>query len=483
MQTDGKIKNEQYNNDDFLDLGELFYDYVRCVKKYWLQFVLVVIMAVSVTVTYMNWNYEPSYASKITYAVNKTGDAGVNAYIAKSLSGAVPAITATSDFKADLLKEVAQDSVNYNYVISSSYTEGSNLFSISISSNNYKNANIVLHAMETVYPVWASKSNGTVELQVVDKSEASATPANPYSIIKSMLSGLVLGAVICFVLATWYVLTVKTVRKESDMKKITGKGCFSQIPEVKIKKRAKSKKEQLLISKKRIDWGFKQSILALQSRIEKQMVQNESQVLLVTSTLPLEGKSLIAANLALTFAKRDKKVLLIDGDLRNPSVEKTLGFEENNKGLIDFFNDRVMDGIIASKEGVNIIGAGTKRGDITKNISELRMQELMKYLRDKYEYIIIDTPPSHLFTDAAILEKYADCVLYVVRYDMAEMEEIKDGIAPFIRNEKLLGYCMNRTQGGFSTYGKYGYSKYGRYGSYKKYIDLDETSMNTEESL
>ena len=107
----------------------------------------------------------------------------------------------------------------------------------------------------------------------------------------------------------------------------------------------------------------------------------------------------------------------------------------------------------------------------------------MKYLRDKYEYIIIDTPPSHLFTDAAILEEYADCVLYVVRYDMSEMEEIKDGIAPFIRNEKLLGYCMNRTQGGFSTYGKYGYSKYGRYGSYKKYIDLDETSMNTEESL
>lgn len=483
MQTDGKINNDQYNDEDFIDLGELFYDYVRCVKKYWLQFVLVVILAVSVTVTYMNWNYEPSYASKITYAVNKTGDAGVNAYIAKSLSGAVPAVTATADFKADLLKEVAQDSVNYNYVISSSYTEGSNLFSIAISSNNYKNANIVLQAMETVYPIWASKSNGTVELQVVDKSEASDTPANPYSIIRSICIGFVLGGVICLVLATWYVLTVKTVRKESDMKKITGKSCFSQIPMVKIKKRSKSKREQLLISKKRIDWRFKQSILALQSRIEKQMVQNENQVLLVTSTLPQEGKSLIAANLALAFTKRDKKVLLIDGDLRNPSVEKTLGLEGNNKGLIDYFEDKVVEGIITSKEGVDIIGAGTKSGDITKNISETRMQVLMKCLRKKYEYIIIDTPPSHLFTDAAILGKYADCLLYIVRYDMAEMDEIKDGIAPFIYNEKLLGYCINRTPGEFSTYGKYGYSKYGRYGSYKKYIDLDETSLNTEDSL
>ena len=191
-----------------------------------------------------------------------------------------------------------------------------------------------------------------------------------------------------------------------------------------------------------------------------------------------------AVNMALAFAKREKKVLIIDGDLRNPSVGKVLGVEESKKGLVDFFEGgAVLKDIIFSKEGIDVIGSGTKKGDVSRSVPEIRMQDLMLWLRDQYDYIIIDTPPTHLFTDAELLEKYADSVLYVVRYDMAEMNEVKDGITPFIRSGKLLGYVINRSPGGYSTYGKYGYSKYGHYGKYKKYIDLDESSLNTEDTL
>ena len=483
MQAEMQKKKEPYNDDDILDLGALFWDYVRCLKKYCMQFVLLIIIATAVTVSYQNWSYEPTYVAKITYAVNKTQDTNINAYLAKSLSSAVPVITSTSDFREELLKDVDQDSINNNYSIASSFTSGSNLFSITVTSNNYKNANIIMEAMETVYPVWASKTNGTLELQIVDKSEASATPVNTYSLMKSILMGLAAGLVICFVCATWYALTVKTVRKESDMRKITGISCISLIPEVKLKKRSKSTKEQLLISKKRIDWGFKQSVLATQSRVEKLMRQMEKKVLMVTSTLPQEGKSMMAVNLALTFSKYEKKVLIIDGDLRNPSIGRLLGVEEGRKGLSDFFENASLEEIIVSKDGVDIINAGSKRGDIIGSISEIKMQNLVMELRKMYDYIIIDTPPAHLFTDAAILEKYADCVIYVVRHDMAEMKEIKEGITPFVRSEKLLGYIINRNPGGFTSYGKYGYSKYGHYGKYKRYIDLDESSLNTEDSL
>ena len=138
--------------------------------------------------------------------------------------------------------------------------------------------------------------------------------------------------ILCLAIAALYAQLIRTVRKESDMKKITSKGCISLIPEIAVKKREKSKKQQLLLSNKRVDWGFKQSV---QLRIEKQMEQEHKQVLLVSSTLPQEGKSMTAVNLALAFMQHEKKTVLIDGDLRKPSVAEMLGMEEQ-KGLAEY---------------------------------------------------------------------------------------------------------------------------------------------------
>ena len=118
--------------------------------------------------------------------------------------------------------------------------------------------------------------------------------------------GAVAGIAVCFVVATIYVLSSKTVRKESDMKKVTVKSCITVIPDVKLKKRINSQKEQLLITNRRVDWGFRQSILGAQSRIERQMEKENKRVLLVSSTLPEEGKSLFALNLALAFEQERK---------------------------------------------------------------------------------------------------------------------------------------------------------------------------------
>lgn len=484
MQTDTQINVEQYNADDYIDLAGMAGDYLRCLKKYWFQFLLLLIAAVAVTVAYFNWSYVPSYTAKITYAVNKTGDTGIDASIAKWLSNAVPVISVSSEFTEELLEKVEKDSVNMGYWLSSQYTDGANLFSVSVNSNNYKNANMILDSFERIYPSWADKSNGSVELEIVDKSEASAQPTNPYSLLKYVFYGFAAGCALAFCFATFSVLTIKTVRKESDMKKITNKSCITRIPEVKLKKREKSKKSQLLISNKRINWGFKQSLLAAQSRIDNYMSRNGNKVLLITSTIPQEGKSMMAVNLALASVQNGKKTVIIDGDMRNPSVAKLFGFDGEMKGLSDYFAQKAdPDEIIINSGKLSVIHAGTNRGGVSGILSDVMMQDLMRYLRKAYDVIIIDTPPSHMFSDAAILSEYADSVVYIVRNDSAEIKEIKDGISSFIQNQKLLGYIINRSQGGFSTYGKYGYSKYGHYGKYKRYINVDESSMNTEDSL
>ena len=131
MQTDTQKKTELYNDDDYIDLGQMAADYLRCLKKYWIHFLLIVIITAVAVVLYFNRSYEPVYVAKITYAVNKTADANVNAFMAKSLSSAVPTVTSTSAFTEELLENMDEEGINGSYAITSAYTEGANLFSIS----------------------------------------------------------------------------------------------------------------------------------------------------------------------------------------------------------------------------------------------------------------------------------------------------------------------------------------------------------------
>lgn len=489
MYTETLNNTEQYEDDEIiLDLSGLFEDYIRCLKRCWLQLLLIFFIVTALGVTYFNISYQPSYEAKITYAVERTGETGTDASIAKRLSLSIPTLTGLNDFRQNLTENITTKSRNENYSFRSVNTEGSNLFTVYLSTNNYKNTNILLENFKKIYPGWASDSAGTVELQIADESQAGKIPSNPYSLPKSAGKGAVAGLAVCFVVATIYVLSSKTVRKESDMKKVTVKSCITVIPDVKLKKRINSQKEQLLITNRRVDWGFRQSILGAQSRIERQMEKENKRVLLVSSTLPEEGKSLLTLNLALAFEQREKNVLVIDGDFRNPSIGKLFGLEEGHKGLSDYFKKgSSLEEVIQTKENIDVICGGSIRNKASSILKKKEMDQLMEILINSYDYIIIDTPPSFLFTDAAMLSEYADTVVYVVRHDKPTTKEIKEGIEPFIRSEKLLGYVINRKPGGYSSYGKYGrysrYSSYRKYGKYKKYADLDEKIMDTEDSL
>lgn len=146
--------------------------------------------------------------------------------------------------------------------------------------------------------------------------------------------------------------------------------------------------------------------------------------------------------------------------------------------------------VLQKKGDLTVIQGGKVHGNISSLMDESRMEELMTFLKSEFDYVIIDTPPAYLFSDAAILAGYADCVLYVVRHDMAEIPQIEKGMESFIQEDKLLGYLINRSQKGFASYGKYGYGKYGygkygygKYGKYQRYVDVKEDDMDTEDSL
>ena len=89
-----------------LDLSGILDDYIRCIKKYWMQFILVMVVAAGLVIAFLNMKYEPVYIAKISYAVTKTGDTGIDASVAARLSGAIPVLTQDKKFREDLFQRM-----------------------------------------------------------------------------------------------------------------------------------------------------------------------------------------------------------------------------------------------------------------------------------------------------------------------------------------------------------------------------------------
>ena len=198
--------------------------------------------------------------------------------------------------------------------------------------------------------------------------------------------------------------------------------------------------------------------------------EGESRVVVVTSSLRGEGKSITAINLALSFAEADKRVLLIDCDMRRPKLSRLLSLSAP-AGLSNLLLDAgLLDKSILSYYGsIDVILAG----DIPPNPSELlgseRMKKLLDLMREKYDCIILDTPPINMVTDAVVLAPQTDGVLFVIRADQSERGAVMHAVDQLeYAKVKLLGFVLNgvdleKTSYG---YGKYRYKRYKKYGYY-----------------
>jgi capsular exopolysaccharide synthesis family protein len=195
------------------------------------------------------------------------------------------------------------------------------------------------------------------------------------------------------------------------------------------------------------------------------------QVVMTASSLPSEGKSLTAANLALTFSESyQRRVLLVDADLRRPTIQRLFniatidGLDEGLKAD----EDRVM-ALTRLSERLWVLPAGRPDPDPLSGLASERMRRLIAEARSRFDWVIIDTPPVSLLPDANLLAANVDGVLLVVRAGKAPYQLVKRTVDT-IGHERILGIVMNavdfrhdRNAGGYYEYYGYGY-----YGASKK---------------
>ncbi|MDU1889944.1 MAG: polysaccharide biosynthesis tyrosine autokinase [Dysgonomonas sp.] len=163
--------------------------------------------------------------------------------------------------------------------------------------------------------------------------------------------------------------------------------------------------------------SFAESFRNMRVRIEY-MAQRENKItVLVTSTEPADGKTFIATNIASVYQLMGKKVIIVDLDLRRPSVGKTLKIE-STKGISNYLIGQVtLDEIIISHPdyGFDIITAGTLPPNPSELIKTDKTREVLEHLKEVYDYVIVDCSPVGLVSDAYILSEIADTTLFVVR--------------------------------------------------------------------
>ena len=191
----------------------------------------------------------------------------------------------------------------------------------------------------------------------------------------------------------------------------------------------------------------------------------------VTSSIRGEGKSTTAVNLSYVLAENGKKVLLIDGDLRIPSIAKKMGIE-STPGLTNLlmrFESRQLVSFQSSiLENWYIIPAGNIPPNPSELLGSAKMEKLLEILSEEFDYIIIDLPPVNIVSDALAISRYITGMILVVREEYTEKKEFEACSRQLeLSNVKVLGCVMNGAKTGSGSYGKYRryYKKYKYYRS------------------
>lgn len=190
----------------------------------------------------------------------------------------------------------------------------------------------------------------------------------------------------------------------------------------------------------------------------------------VTSSMRGEGKSTTAVNLSYVFAEKGSKVLLIDGDLRIPSIAKKLGVE-TSPGLTDLLRGngaKIFEIQSHLLDNWSVITSG----DIPPNPSELlgseRMENILQQLKEMFDYIIIDLPPVNIVSDAVSISSLITGMIVVIREEYTEKKELERCFRQLkMSNVNILGCIMNDAKPGSGSYGRYKKYKYYKY--YRQY--------------
>ena len=450
---DYNAKNVQAN--DGIDFQIIAQYAVRLAQKWWAILLSAVICA-SVGFIAAKITYVPKYTCTMEFAIsnkaeNATSPGQSSSDISASTMLAKNYLRLTKS--PDFMNIVARNSgytVNgqpltgkeIRAMIKSSHIEDTSFIAVSITSSDPNVSFAVATSYVNNFEGFAKEilpsTNAKVSEYPVKPEEADL---NNTTLLYSLL-GFIAGAGVVMLAICLIIFIKDTVKVPDDITNKLGQKIIGSV--VHLKKPAENK--SLLITDKKTGFMFIESFKLIRTKLENIAKRHDYKVFVFTSAMENEGKTTTAINTALALAKTGKSVLLIDADLRKPSVCKELGVSAaNDLGLPGVVRgERTLSDSIKYFEKFNLflLVTSTAIGESAELLSADEMSDVMDAIRSEFDYIIIDTPPAGLVADASIIAQYADANVMVVRRDRSSMRRIRRTIDDMSGTGKEVVGCI-----------------------------------------
>lgn len=456
--------------DPVTSMGRTWVDlrqFLTAARKGWWIVVLGAALGVGGAFAY-NLNATPQYSSTVTFFVSTPTEDGtsplsadqfatrrITSYVGLLSSDVVAQRIADEtdiDLDASAIASTISGEADLNTVLlTATVTDSSPERSFLIAQGLANKFGSIVNEVDPIGP-------GEVVLRVISGPTLNPVPVSPRTTF-NLAVGFVLGAALGMVAALLRQILDTTVRQPQVLRALTNDAPVLGV----IPFEASAKKAPLIVD------NHSRSIRAeafrhLRTSLQFLDVERPVRVVVVTSSIADEGKSTTATNLAISFSDSGSKVLLIEADLRRPRVADYLGMERA-VGLTNVLVGQVdVEDVLQpwGGRGLTVLVSGSIPPNPSELLGSSRMAQLLELLKQRFDVIVIDTPPLLPVTDAAVAVAHADGAVLVVRHGKATRTQITAAFRTLTAvDARLLGTVLNMTpKRGEDGYGAYGYGYY-----------------------
>ena len=451
-------------------------------------------MCIALSVSFLSYIvsyvlYTPEYVSSTTFVVSAKGSS-TGAYANQSKT-----LKLTETFQAvmdsQILKKKVADSLEMDSFpgkVSIAVVPETNLLTVSVTSGSPDISYKLLKSMLENYPEVGENVLGEVVMEVFEAPNYPTSASNSFDGQGIMKKTFILSAAVMILFLGVCSYMADTVKTENNIKQKLDTGVFAVLQHElryrNLKTFFKRRKKMVLITEPSVSFGFVETIKKIRTKLLYKKSKDGCKLLLVTSVARQEGKTTLAANIALSMAQRSKNVLLIEGDLRKNSLAELLKAEiPDGKGMDEKnVREENLEELMFQLEGTSLFLLLNKESQrkSTEFLSSRKFEVFLRRMKGKMDYIIIDGPPAKGRADAEVLARLSDASLLVVKQNFTKVPLINDtidmlndygsGVAGCVLNDVYASNSVISSGYGYG-YGRYRYGRYYGYGKYQSYYN------------
>lgn len=441
---------------------------VKCIIKdilqRWILIVAVMIVFGSVFDFMKTVTYVPQYGTSMTATLSGGEDTFKNIDKVQSYVNTLDYLMNSNNAKSYVKKKMPISKTTYKAEVT---LKQANVVKIKVTADTKREAYFSIKYLNDWYRENTERYSFPYNITVLKESKFSTKPVNPNSHIKNFLIGAVGSGFVLSCLFGLYFFLRDTIKSEEEVENKLDTRLFAKLPfEVKKREDARNKKA-ILITSLKTSFFFRESINKLRSKVEASSDKHGYKSFMITSAYENEGKSSVAANLALALAKNGHKVVLVDADFNKPAVFKIFeldGSKSLNKAIEG--TSSWSSQVVSDRSGLDLLPCSqdTLKSEILTNSKKL--DEIMKELREEYDFVIVDTSPAYLLNEPMAMNELVDATLFIVRQDYATSDVINETVKRLTYvKDNVLGVVFKNvvSEGnkGTSNYNnRYGYNKY-----------------------